>query len=327
STPAAGAAATAKPETAYVDVSVATLWTSPDRARPVDTPSITNPVHIRRWLAGMSLSDKLWLVGELQTQTLYGHEVYVLEHRGSWVKVAVPGQPTPKNALGYPGWMPAAQLAHSAKYAQRYARYQDRPFALVDGAPTAWLYRNAHLSKKFMEVSYNTRLPVIARTPHAIRVATPTDGKKWLSADDATVYRSTDAIPKPSGDDLVRTAKMFEGLPYLWAGRSGFGFDCSGFTSTVYQGNGIVIPRDASDQALRGGATPVDLDHLRKGDLLFYAHDGGEGYIHHVGMYIGDGKEIDAPINSATEPSPLEIVKVAEHRYVDEYWGAVRYLR
>jgi hypothetical protein len=49
------------------------------------------------------------------------------------------------------------------------------------------------------------------------------------------------------------------------------------------------------------------------------AYDHGAGVIHHTGMYIGDGYEIDAPANSATEESPLEIVKVDEHRYADQY--------
>jgi cell wall-associated NlpC family hydrolase len=45
---------------------------------------------------------------------------------------------------------------------------------------------------------------------------------------------------------------MFTGLPYLWAGRSGFGFDCSGLTSLDYRVHGVVILRDADAQAVRG---------------------------------------------------------------------------
>lgn len=46
-------------------------------------------------------------------------------------------------------------------------------------------------------------------------------------------------------DDLINTGKMFLGLPYIWAGTSGFGFDCSGFTHTIYKSHGITIPRDS----------------------------------------------------------------------------------
>ncbi len=46
-------------------------------------------------------------------------------------------------------------------------------------------------------------------------------------------YRSQNDIPTPAADDLINTGKMFLGLPYIWAGTSGFGFDCSGFTHTI----------------------------------------------------------------------------------------------
>lgn len=50
------------------------------------------------------------------------------------------------------------------------------------------------------------------------------------------------------------------------------------------------------------------------------------GYVHHVGMYLGDGYEIDAPNNTATRISTVEVVKVDQHRYADEYAGARRFL-
>jgi cell wall-associated NlpC family hydrolase len=176
-----------------------------------------------------------------------------------------------------------------------------------------------------MELSADTRLPVLARTGAAVRVATPDRGDRWLAARDVQVYASAAAIPRPTGADLVRTAKMFAGLHYLWAGTSGFGFDCSGFTHTVYDLHGVTIPRDSGAQ--KDAGTPVAKDDLRPGDLIFYAYDHGTGTIHHTGMYIGDGYEIDAPANTATEESPLEIVKVDEHRYADQYAGAARFLR
>jgi cell wall-associated NlpC family hydrolase len=85
----------------------------------------------------------------------------------------------------------------------------------------------------------------------------------------------------------------------------------------------VTIPRDADAQYAAG--TPVPADQLQPGDLLFYAYP-DNGYVHHVGMYAGDGYEIDAPINSATVESGVEVVKVAEHRYADQYVGARRFV-
>ena len=91
---------------------------------------------------------------------------------------------------------------------------------------------------------------------------------------DGTVYRSQTDIPKPTADDLINTGKMFLGLPYIWAGTSGFGFDCSGFTHTIYKSHGITIPRDSGPQSRAGVA--VDKENLQKGDLIFFAHDRGK---------------------------------------------------
>jgi cell wall-associated NlpC family hydrolase len=311
--------AAAEVKTAYVDVSVATLWVEPGLARPVDLPSTTNPADPRAWTTNMSLSERLWLIGNLETQASYGQRVLITEESGDWAKVVVPGQPTPRDARGYPGWLPKAQLTSG----QAFSHFTSRPFALVT-SNTAWLYDDPGRARRFMELSFNTRLPVVARVGNAVLVETPSDGPKWLAAADVSVYASPAAIPRPTGEDLVRTIGMFIGLHYLWAGVSAFGFDCSGLTSTVYAAHGITIPRDADAQADAG--TPVARDQLLPGDLIFFAHNNGTGSIHHVGMYAGDGYIIDTPSNSATVESSVERVKLDEHRYANEYAGAVRYL-
>jgi cell wall-associated NlpC family hydrolase len=318
-TPPAVSAA-AEPRTAYVDVAVATAWVAPGMDRPVDAPAVGDPVDIRKWTADMTLRQRVDLVGRLETQALYGDPVRILERRGDWVHVAVAGQPTPRDPYGYPGWVPARQLTTGTAFG---ALRGTRPVAIVTAA-TAWLSTDPAGRHREMELSADTRLPVLARTGGAVLVATPNRGGRWLSARDVRVQDGAADIPRPTGADLVRTARMFAGLHYLWAGTSSFGFDCSGFTHTVYDLNGITIPRDATAQ--KAGGTPVAQDQLQPGDLIFYAHDHGTGTVHHVGMYIGDGYEIDAPGNSAAEESPLEIVRVDQHRYADEYAGAVRYL-
>jgi gamma-D-glutamyl-L-lysine dipeptidyl-peptidase len=316
--PAAGAAAATSPPSAYVDVSVATVWTAPTSPRPVDHPALTNPVNIPRWLSDMSLADKLGLTSDnlTQTQALYGNRVYLLGQQGGWDAVAVPGQPTPKNPLGYPGWVPSVQLTAGQGFA---ALQSHQPFALVQ-APTAWLYDNSALTRENMQISANTRLPVLARAGQAILAATPDGGAKWLSARDATVYRSASDIPYPTGASLAAYAQRFLHRPYLWAGRSGFAFDCSGFTSTIYQVNGITIPRDASAQAQYGGGRMVSNNDLQAGDLLFYATSQDPSSIYHVAMYIGHQQMTEA-YDAAT---PVRITAV---RFGPDYWGAERFLR
>ena len=302
-------------DTAYVDVSVATAWVKPDTDRPIDAQAVGDPVDIRGWIDTMTLAERRWLIGDLETQALYGAEVTVLDTAGDWAKVAVHGQPTPRNELGYPGWIPTAQLREAPGYGALTDR---RPFAMVTAKSTE-MTQDPKGRQHLMDLSMNTRLPVLKQVGDAILVFTPR-GPAWLPATDVAIYDSEGDIPEPTGADLVKTAKEFLGLPYLWAGTSAFGFDCSGFTHTVYGVHGVRIPRDAGPQADAG--TPVAEEDLRPGDLVFF----GEDRIHHVGMYAGDGYVIDAPSNSDTEESPLEYVPLKEHRYYWEYAGATRIL-
>ncbi|MCO5969653.1 C40 family peptidase [Actinoallomurus soli] len=87
----------------------------------------------------------------------------------------------------------------------------------------------------------------------------------------------------------VRAALSQLGVPYVWGGATpGQGFDCSGLTMWAYEQVGINLPHYGGDQWNAG--VHVSRDQLEPGDLVFFYSD-----IHHMGMYIGDGKFIHAP--------------------------------
>jgi cell wall-associated NlpC family hydrolase len=310
------------PPSAFVAVSVATVWTTPHSPRPVDHHALANPVDIRSWLSDMTPADQEALTSDnvTQTQTLFGDRVFVVGQQGDWDEVVVPGQPTPKNALGYPGWIPKAQLAIDARYG---ALKDHASFALADRGVTTWLYRDSRLSDQDLEISTNTALPVLDRTDTAVRVATPDRGPRWLDTRTVTVYEKPTEITHPTGADLVRYAAAFVNVPYLWGGRAGFGFDCSGFTSTIYQVHGITLPRDADAQAADSHGRAIDTSALQPGDLLFYSHGSKDpknpDAIYHVAMYSGNGEMIEA--FDSTTP-----VRTTPVRLDDDYWGARRYL-
>jgi cell wall-associated NlpC family hydrolase len=104
---------------------------------------------------------------------------------------------------------------------------------------------------------------------------------------------ATRALPVTRAD-VVRTARMFLGLQYLWGGLSRWGYDCSGLTWAAYRAHGVTIPRDADAQFAAG--KPVSLAQALPGDLLFYEHP----VVGHVAMYIGNGQMIESP-NSRSE--------------------------
>jgi cell wall-associated NlpC family hydrolase len=77
------------------------------------------------------------------------------------------------------------------------------------------------------------------------------------------------------------------GTPYVWAGSSPSGFDCSGFVMYVFKKAGVSLPHSSRMQY--GYGTPVSRSALEPGDLVFFYSP-----IHHVAIYIGGGQMIHA---------------------------------
>ena len=121
-------------------------------------------------------------------------------------------------------------------------------------------------------------------------------------------------------NEIVETAEGFIGLPYQWGGSSAEeGFDCSGLTMTVYQMNGLNLPRSSRDQYSIGA--PVERTELARGDLVFFATKGREK-ISHVGVYAGDDRFIHAPGKGKT----IRVDFLSDRYYVARYVGARKYL-
>ncbi len=105
---------------------------------------------------------------------------------------------------------------------------------MVVQAKTAWLYNDPSLTERYRQISFNTVLPLAAEDGDILTVATPADGFKWIDKKDVLI-RGGEAGKAVTGQEVSELARQFFlGLPYLWAGTSGFGFDCSGFTYSLY---------------------------------------------------------------------------------------------
>jgi cell wall-associated NlpC family hydrolase len=231
-------------QTATVRVPVANVWEAPNAGHlPLDP-------HV--WpTSQVTYSQRIALVGHLPTQVLYGETVRVLERRAGWTHIAVPDQPSPLDARGYPGWVRSWQLGPAFKA------------PLVVTAKSAKLVNGT-------DVGFGSQV-----------------------AAGAVPATATRTLPHTRAD-IVRTAKQFLGLHYLWGGLSAWGYDCSGLTWAVYRAHGITIPRDADAQFAAG--TPVALAKVQPGDLLFYESP----VVGHVSMVLGNGQMIESP-NSRSE--------------------------
>lgn len=243
---------------------------------------------------------------DVVSQAIYGSNVILLQARGEWSKI--------QTSDHYRGWTPS-----------RYLRIVQTGNGYATAGPTAQvesLFANIYADpdvtrhKPVITAPFETKLEVVPEDDSAkklrpkhregwLQVRLPGKTLAWVQAGDV----ETD--PKPmSIPESIELAKRFLGFPYLWGGRSSFGFDCSGFTQMLVRARGINMPRDADQQAAWSGATAVERAELQAGDLLFFGSSAKD--VTHTGMYIGDGQFI----HDTTHEHPVVQISKLE----DEPW-------
>lgn len=309
--PASVAGEVEVPTQTRIGVSVATLWASPASPRALDDAAVAAPADPAAWLRRLATAGRRGLFGRVESQALYGQPVEVLERQGDWARVMLPLQPSPKAPGGYPGWIPAAQLVESAP--------TDAASEIVVTRRTAWAHATAALDSRVIQLSYGTRLPVTGRGGPAVSVLGPDGRALWVSEKRVKVVAVGAPSRRPTRTAVVAEARRFLGLPYLWGGTSGFGYDCSGLTHAVYAQLGITLPRDATPQFGQGRAVPTH-GALRKGDLVFFRDSSGT--LHHVGIYIGRGRMIHSPRTG----QPVQVSSIRTGIWKREFAGGRRYL-
>lgn len=301
--------------TAWIcSVPVATVWTLPGSVREVDAHGTGETVKMNKWIETMNEQENhdLTKSGRIQTQLLYGEPVLIEKVEDGWAKIIALWQPSNKDERGYPGWVPLHQLKETETLNELgYARVTARKAQLWTGQ-----------FKPLLVVPFNTLLPVKEKGEF-IRVQTP-DGEALIKADEVQLVMSVDDIPKGSGSDIVKLGEEFLDLQYFWGGMSSYGYDCSGLSYNMLKANGVIIPRDAHDQATAG--LPVDIGNQNtwhEGDLLFFAYEEGKGKLHHVGIYYGNGLMLHSP----TPGKAIEIIELAGTIHEKELCAVRRFLQ
>ena len=123
----------------------------------------------------------------------------------------------------------------------------------------------------------------------------------------------------------ARTARaVFEGSPYVWGGVTPWGADCSGLVQTAFRLHGMLLPRDAWQQAAGGDDAGTDLRSATAGDLLFFS-DREDGRITHVGIAMGDGTMVHSALGRGG--FALERVSDRDDLYVERLLSRFRHMR
>ena len=158
----------------------------------------------------------------------------------------------------------------------------------------AWVHRvGVHLVNEAEMAAWNNAEKIVVTAHYGFVYSKPDrTSQGYISKSIAMPEKKWRSGLKQDAADIIRTARTMIGIPYLWAGTSSKGVDCSGFVRTILFMHDIIIPRDASQQAYVGEHIDIasDFSNLQPGDLIFFGRKATaerKERVVHVGMYIG----------------------------------------
>ena len=218
---------------------------------------------------------------EMATQGIMGAPVKVLEKCDDWYRVQM--------ADDYIAYVPESSLAFKTdaqmkawRKAKRYivTTYDSRLVTQTNGDETV------------SDLVMGNILEYKAAQGGWLKLATPDGRVGWVDASDVAEL-SQWSQQGFNAAQIEKTARRMMGSGYLWGGTTTKVTDCSGLTKVAYLSNGIILQRDASQQALTGKIMKKGTDwrQYETGDLLFFGNE-KTGRVTHVGLYLRDGKYI-----------------------------------
>jgi len=179
---------------------------------------------------------------------------------------------------GYQGWLSNYQWVHELKKTYKSMKIRSHFVTIFDIPNTS--------GKSIRDATIGTDMQIIQKQNDWYEIFLPDGLHGWVHE------RSFFEFPNCTRRNLVLLAQEFLGYPYYWGGRSSKGFDCSGFTQTVFSLFGISLPRDSWMQHRDGTYCGDSPEKAQAGDLYFFADNGTK--ITHVGIALGDGRIIHA---------------------------------
>jgi len=178
---------------------------------------------------------------ELITQELMGTPVKILQQENGWFLIQTPN--------GYMGWIDAPGISLRTEIEMKNLSNQTfgiftKQFGLV--------YKSKDRSEVVSDVVLGNILKVTQNLVGFYAVELPDGRKGFIEKEGIIGLKSIFYQSQINTDDLVKLAKTFMGVSYLWGGKSSKAIDCSGFTSIIYFFSGIILQRDASQQIKYG---------------------------------------------------------------------------
>jgi SH3-like domain-containing protein len=221
---------------------------------------------------------------ELVSQAVLGTPVRILKNKSGWLLVQTPDH--------YLGWTESSSVKTMTESERAVWKRSDRVITIIN---TGLIYSSPSGSGITGDFVSGCILENEGEINGFTKVRLPDGREGCIPSNSVTDFNTWRRDVRCTGDNIVRSASTFTGLPYLWGGSSSKGFDCSGFSQTVYYLNGIILLRDASLQELHGMKVDISQGYgqLKPGDLLFFGtKENSKLHVTHVAVYIGDSEYI-----------------------------------
>lgn len=216
---------------------------------------------------------------EMATQAIMGTPVKILEYAGEWIRVQTPDK--------YISYVPGNSLHQISQTEFDNWRKAKRYIVTI--------YQSQLIEKPYSEITVSDLvmgniLEYKGEEGDFIKLSTP-DGREGF-VHKSHVKELADWSNQEFNAELIKkVAHRMMGSGYLWGGTSTKVTDCSGLVKISYFANGIILQRDASQQALTGEIIKAEnWQKAQLGDLVFFGSKSGR--VTHVGIYLQDGKYI-----------------------------------
>ena len=234
---------------------------------------------------------------EMVSQALMGTPLKVLESLNGWYYVQTPDQ--------YLGWMEGNGLvSFTSDELDRWKKSNRFVFNRINGVALDLPNRKGTIVS---DLVLGDLFEVEAEVKGFLKIRLPDRRTGFVRKSECLSWQEW-TTRKPDVQSMISIARQMLGTPYLWGGTSSKGVDCSGFTKNSYYSQGIILARDASQQARYGEHPDFNkMETLQSGDLLFFGRNAQR--VTHVGLYMGNGKFIHSSglvrINSLDPNDPV----------------------